>query len=177
MVELPDAVITLAQQGDRQAFYQIYQSHIGRVYALCWRLLGDRQKAEDAAQEIFIKVWEHLPAFKGDSSFATWLHSIAIRSAIDLWRRDRRLSFVDAAELDMSIDGSIGGREAMDGDSRDLERAIQRLPAQAKAVFVLCALEGYQHKEIAELLNIAEGSSKAHYHRARNLLRGLLSEH
>ncbi|MDH7942870.1 RNA polymerase sigma factor [Pseudohongiella sp. SYSU M77423] len=170
-----DLVVVRAQRGDRQAFYQIYQEHVGRVYAVCWRLLGDRQKAEDAAQEIFIKVWEALPDFKGDSSLATWLRSIATRTAIDLWRKDKRLHFVDAQDFVADIDRQ-GGEQGMDGENRDLEMAIQRLPTQARAVFILCALEGYQHNEIADLLQIAEGSSKAQYHRARTLLRGFLSE-
>ncbi|ALO44977.1 RNA polymerase sigma factor [Pseudohongiella spirulinae] len=172
MSKVIDAVVARAMRGDRQAFFRIYQEHIGRVYAICWRLLGDRQRAEDAAQEIFIKVWEHLPRFKGDSSFMTWLRSIATRTAIDHWRREQRLQFVDSGVEETEI-GSI---PAMDAENHDLEQAIQRLPSQARAVFILFALEGYQHSEIAELLGIAEGSSKAQYHRARTLLRGFLGE-
>ncbi len=173
-----ETAIRLAQDGDRQAFYLLYRENIGRVYAVCWRLLGDRQKAEDACQEVFIKVWQKLPGFQGDSSFATWLHRIATRTVIDLWRKDRRLTFVDVTELTDTAD-----RQAQDAalgkeitETRDLEQTIQRLPPQAKAVFILFALEGYQHSEIADMLGIAEGSSKAQYHRARQLLRGFLSE-
>lgn len=170
-------VIRSAQNGDRQAFYLLYQQHISRVYAVCWRLLGDAQKAEDACQEIFIKVWQRLPEFKGDSTLATWLHSIATRTAIDLWRQDKRLRFVDSDELNDSADAlQADAPQPAPGQQRDLELAIQRLPAQAKAVFILFALEGYQHNEIADVLNIAEGSSKAQYHRARQLLRGFLGE-
>lgn len=170
-------VIRSAQNGDRQAFYLLYQQHISRVYAVCWRLLGDAQKAEDACQEIFIKVWQRLPEFKGDSTLATWLHSIATRTAIDLWRQDKRLRFVDSDELNESVDVlHADSKQPAPGDARDLELAIQRLPAQAKAVFILFALEGYQHNEIADVLDIAEGSSKAQYHRARQLLRGFLGE-
>lgn len=168
--------IRKAQRGDREAFRALYQQHIGRVYALCWRLLADRQKAEDASQEIFVKVWQCLPDFKGDSSFSTWLHSIAMRTAIDCWRRDKRLTFVDPDQVDGLLEQDRPTVAAGGTDGRDLERAMQLLPPQAKAVFVLFALEGYQHKEIAALLNIAEGSSKAQYHRARQLLRGFLSE-
>ena len=170
-------VIRSAQKGDRKAFYELYQLHIARVYAVCWRLLGDVQKAEDACQEIFIKVWQRLPEFKGDSSLSTWLHSIATRTAIDVWRLDKRLHFVEAEEVEATADhAQLLDHKVEDAEARDLERAIQRLPAQAKAVFVLFALEGYQHTEIAALLGIAEGSSKAQYHRARQLLRGFLGE-
>lgn len=170
-------VIRSAQNGDRQAFYLLYQQHVARVYAVCWRLLGDAQKAEDACQEIFIKVWQRLPEFKGDSTLATWLHSIATRTAIDLWRQDKRLRFVDSDDLNDAADAlQAESTQPAPGQQRDLELAIQRLPAQAKAVFILFALEGYQHNEIAGLLDIAEGSSKAQYHRARQLLRGFLGE-
>jgi len=171
-------VIRAAQNGDRHAFYVLYQQHISRVYAICWRLLGDAQKAEDACQEIFIKVWQRLPEFKGDSTLATWLHSIATRTAIDIWRKDKHLCFVDNDELSDSAE-ALQAQSPQDsrGQERDLELAIQRLPAQAKAVFILFALDGYQHNEIGSLLGIAEGSSKAHYHRARQLLRGFLGEY
>lgn len=170
-------VIQLAQKGDRQAFHLLYQQHVGRVYAVCWRLLGDAQKAEDACQEIFIKVWQRLPEFKGDSSLGTWLYSIATRTAIDLWRQDKRLRFADSEEVNDTADAlQLDQQGSAPGEGRDLELAIQRLPAQAKAVFILFALEGYQHTEIATMLGIAEGSSKAQYHRARQLLRGFLGE-
>jgi RNA polymerase sigma-70 factor (ECF subfamily) len=171
------SAIRRAQEGDRQAFHGLYQQHIGRVYAVCWRLLGDRQKAEDVSQEIFVKVWQCLPDFKGDSSFTTWLHTIATRAAVDCWRRDRRLTFVAPDQVDEWVEhAGMAFESAGVAQARDLEQAIQRLPAQAKAVFVLFALEGHQHNEIAVLLNIAEGSSKSQYHRARQLLRGFLSE-
>ncbi len=170
-------VIKLAQKGDRHAFHLLYQQHVSRVYAVCWRLLGDAQKAEDACQEIFIKVWQHLPEFKGDSALGTWLHSIAARTAIDLWRQDKRLHFADSEEIDNTADAlQLESHQQLAAETRDLELAIQRLPAQAKAVFILFAIEGYQHTEIATMLDIAEGSSKAQYHRARQLLRGFLDD-
>jgi len=170
-------VIKLAQKGDRHAFHLLYQQHVSRVYAVCWRLLGDAQKAEDACQEIFIKVWQRLSEFKGDSALGTWLHSIAARTAIDLWRQDKRLHFADSEEVDNTADAlQLESHQQVAAEARDLELAIQRLPAQAKAVFILFAIEGYQHTEIATMLDIAEGSSKAQYHRARQLLRGFLDD-
>jgi RNA polymerase sigma-70 factor, ECF subfamily len=170
-----EQAIRLAQSGDRQAYQLLYRAHIGRVYAICWRLLGDRQKAEDACQEVFIKVWQTLPTYRGDSNFSTWLRSIATRTVIDLWRKDKRLKFVDADELIDEVERKHQ-HSSLAFEGKDLEQAIQRLPAQAKAVFVLFAVEGYQHTEIADMLDMAEGSSKAQYHRARQLLRGFLSD-
>ena len=170
--ELAQAVAA-AKQGDKQAFYSLYQQFIGRVYAICWRLLANKQKAEDACQEVFIKVWQQLPQFRGDSSFATWLHSIATRTAIDIWRQEKYLRLTDSADDNDSL--SEPWMECS-GNSAALEQAIQRLPAQARAVFVLFALEGYQHQEIAALLGIAEGTSKAQYFRARQLLQEWLAD-
>ena len=170
-MEIAQAVAA-AKEGDKKAFYQLYQQFVGRVYAICWRLLGNKQKAEDASQEIFIKVWQQLPAFRGDSSFGTWLHTIATRTAIDLWRQEKHLRLTDSSDeqpelADVATECS---------SAAPLEQAIQRLPAQARAVFVLFALEGYQHQEIATMLGIAEGTSKAQYFRARQLLQEWLAD-
>jgi len=170
-MEIAQAVAA-AKEGDKKAFYQLYEQFVGRVYAICWRLLGNKQKAEDASQEIFIKVWQQLPAFRGDSSFGTWLHTIATRTAIDLWRQEKHLRLIDSSDeqpelADVATECS---------SAAPLEQAIQRLPAQARAVFVLFALEGYQHQEIATMLGIAEGTSKAQYFRARQLLQEWLAD-
>lgn len=177
----PEQLIATAKQGDKQAFYQLYQLYVGRVYAICWRLLANKQQAEDASQEVFIKVWQQLPAFRGESRFATWLHSVATRTAIDYWRQQKNLRLTDSRDqLELTepstqacpAEHSVVGN----GELAQLEQAIQRLPAQARAVFVLFALEGYQHQEIASMLNIAEGSSKSQYHRARQLLQEWLTD-
>ena len=171
-MEIAQAVAA-AKEGDKQAFYHLYQQFVGRVYAICWRLLGNKQKAEDASQEIFIKVWQQLPAFRGDSSFATWLHTIATRTAIDLWRQDKHLRLTDSSDEQPELAETA---TECSSAAAPLEQAIQRLPAQARAVFVLFALEGYQHQEIATLLGIAEGTSKAQYFRARQLLQEWLAD-
>lgn len=171
-MEIAQAV-TAAQKGDKQAFYYLYQQYVGRVYAICWRLLANKQKAEDASQEIFIKVWQQLAGFRGDSSFATWLHSIATRTAIDIWRQEKYLRLTDSSDEQPELTEQT---VECASEEAPLEQAIQRLPAQARAVFVLFALEGYQHQEIATLLGIAEGTSKAQYFRARQLLQEWLAD-
>lgn len=162
-------VITAASNGDRKAFYVLYRQFCNRVYAICWRLLADQQKAEDATQETFIKVWQQLPEFKGNSQFSTWLHTIATRTAVDAWRQDK-------LQRQSDNDDVLEQFAVPDSEHEGLEQAIQKLPPQARAVFVLFALEGYQHQEIAGLLDIAPGTSKAQYHRARQLLKEWLSE-
>ncbi|MCT6699193.1 RNA polymerase sigma factor [Rheinheimera sp. 4Y26] len=164
-----DSWIQQAKNGDQQAFFMLYQQFKGKVYAICLRLLADRAQAEDGCQEAFVRIWQQLPAFRGDSSFATWLHTIASRTAVDLWRKNKILRLSTDEEVPEQAVELLPENSA-------LEQAILRLPHQARAVFVLFALEGYQHQEIARLLDIAEGSSKAQYHRARQLLRGWLDE-
>lgn len=163
-------LIHASQRGNLKAFQHLHSLFVNRAYTVCFRLLADVQKAEDACQETFIKVWQQLPNFRGESSFATWLHSIATRTAIDAWRKDKILRLVDEVEADEQA------ASEENGISNDLEQAIAQLPRQARAVFVLFAIEGYTHKEIAQLLMIAEGSSKAHYHRARQILQESLGE-
>lgn len=170
MAEELQQLIRAAQSGDLTSFRQLHTQFVGRAYSVCLRLLVDVQKAEDACQETFIKVWQQLPQFRGDSAFGTWLHRIATRTAIDLWRKDKLLRLVDEGEPDSHA------ALAEEGLPKDLEQAIAALPRQARAVFVLYAIEGYTHAEIGTLLDIAEGSSKAHYHRARQLLQESLSD-
>lgn len=170
MAEELQQLIRAAQAGDLASFQRLHAQFVGRAYSVCLRLLVDAHKAEDACQETFIKVWQQLPQFRGDSAFGTWLHRIATRTAIDLWRKDKLLRLVDEDEPDSH------SARAEEGVPKDLEEAIAALPRQARAVFVLFAIEGYTHGEIGTLLDIAEGSSKAHYHRARQLLQESLSE-
>ena len=169
MPEQLDNWVQQAKNGDQQAFFLIYHHFKGRVFAICLRLLAERSQAEDACQEAFVRIWQQLPTFRGESSFATWLHTIASRAAVDLFRRNK------VSRLNVDVEVPDVGYEVAHADPQ-LEQAIMRLPDQARAVFVLFALEGYQHQEIAEMLAIAEGSSKAQYHRARQLLRGWLDE-
>ena len=162
-----------AQQGDRDAFEQLYRLHAGRVYALCLRLAGDAVEARRLAQDAFVRAWERLPGFRGDSAFSSWMHRLAVnvvladrRAAV---RRHRRVAVDgDAAE-------AVGGAGDWTPERLDLERAIAALPPGARAVFVLFDIEGYGHEEIAAMTGIASGTSKAQLHRARRLLREALS--
>ena len=166
-----EACIRLAQGGDQKAFHALFLLFRDRVYAVCVRMLSHPQQAEDATQEVFLRVWQQLPGFRGDSQFSTWLHTVATRTAIDVWRKLKRHSGHDddsALELMAAPESEV--------HQRDLDAGIARLPDQARAVFVLFALEGYTHQEIGDLLNIAVGSSKSQYHRARQLLRSWLDE-
>ena len=166
----------LAGQGDRAAFETLYTRHRNRVFALVWRLCGgDHGLAEDLLQEAFVRAWQKLDSFRGDSRFATWLHRLTVNVALS----DRRIR-VRRLERETALEGAAertasGAQDVYAGTNMDLEQAISRLPERARTVLVLFDVEGYSHAEIAELAGMAVGSSKAQLHRARKLLRKALT--
>lgn len=165
-------LIRRAQAGDHEAFRELYQEHVGRVYALCLRLAGDGARAEELTQDVFVRAWRGLRGFRGESALSSWLHRLTVNVVL-MERRaaERRARRVVAME---DPDAGSGGREVPVGLALDLERAIAALPDGAREVFVLHDVEGYRHAEIAALLDVAEGTSKAQLFRARRLLREML---
>ncbi len=166
-------LIRRAAGGEVEAFEQLYREHAGRVLALCLRMTRDRGEAEELVQDVFVRVWEKLASFRGGSAFSTWLHRVAVNTVIENLRakarwRDRHDALVDAAEATDSVFANQAGADI------DLEKAIAKLPVQARMVFVLHDIEGHKHREIAAQTGLAVGTSKAHLHRARQLLRDLL---
>jgi len=164
-------LVRRAGEGDVEAYEMLYRKHVGRVHALCLRMTRNRSEAEELTQETFVRVWERLGSFRGESAFSTWLHRVAVNVVVtELRRRGRwRERFIEGEEVDVAQPAFASG-----GDL-DLERAIAGLSPQARLVFVLHDVEGYKHGEIAELTGLAVGTSKAHLHRARLLLREELS--
>ncbi len=164
-----------AQAGDRIAFEQLYLGHRDRIYALCWRLCGgDRALAEDMMQDAFVRAWNKLHLFRGEAKFGTWLHRVTVN--VVLSDRRIRLRRVQREQpLNEVVERSlVGDRDVYAGLREDLEVAIGKLPERARTVLVLYDIEGYQHKEIAEMTGMAVGSSKAQLHRARKLVREML---
>lgn len=163
--------IRRAQTGDVDAFEQLYRDHAGRIYALCLRLSGgDSSGATELMQDVFIRAWRRLSTFRGDCAFASWLHRLAVNTMLENARGDRRRS---ARVLTMEDTSRLEGAARSSGvDLRmDMEDAIASLPKGARLAFVLHDVEGYQHQEIAEQLDVSVGTIKAQLHRARRLLR------
>ena len=161
-----------ARAGDRAAFRRLYEEHVGRVYALCMRLTGDGDEAEDRTQDVFVRAWQKLESYRGESAFSTWLHRLTVNVVLT----ERRASGRRAARVSAATATDPRAEPApRAGLHVDLERAIAALPPGARAVFVLYDVEGYGHKEIAVMTGIAAGTSKAQLHRARRLLREALS--
>jgi RNA polymerase sigma-70 factor (ECF subfamily) len=167
-------LVERARGGDEEAFGALYRTHVGRVHALCLRLSGDAQAAGELTQDVFVRVWEALPTFRGESAFASWLHRIAVNVFLGhrraTGRRERRVfATEEPARLERADQLTRNP-----GLELDLQQAIAALPPGARTVFVLHDIEGYQHGEIASMTGIAEGTSKAQLFRARRLLREAL---
>ena len=166
----PDDLVARAQAGDQTAFRDLYRQHAGRVYALCLRLTGDGRDAEERTQDVFVRLWDRVRSFRGESAFSSWLHRLAVNVVLNARRATgRREQRVMTVEDPGALERNRGS--TTEGLSIDLERAIAGLPDGAREVFVLYDIEGYAHAEIAELVGIAEGTSKAQLFRARRLLR------
>ena len=166
-------LISAAQLGDEAAFRSLYELSVDRVYALCLRLAADPGLAEELTQDVFVRAWEKLRSFRGESAFSTWLHRLTVNVVLTekrtRGRREKRI--FPAGELE---DLERPRSTPAPGTRLDLEQAIAALPAGARAVFVLHDIEGYQHEEIAEMSGLAAGTSKAQLFRARRLLREML---
>jgi len=165
-------LVDKAGNGDRVAFEKLYRLNRNRIYALMWRLSGgDAALAEDLLQDSFIRAWQKLDSFRGDSKFGTWLHKLAANVALsDRRTRVRRLEHETALNI-VTERLATGEKDVYAGERMDLEQAISKLPERARTVLVLYDIEGYSHAEIAEIAGMAVGSSKAQLHRARNLVR------
>ena len=175
------ADIKAAAAGDRVAFERVYRRNAARVYSLCLRMTGSVTRAEELTQDVFVRVWEKLPLFRGESAFTTWMHSLAVNVVLSA-RKTEALDFGRKAEQGGDGDDETEAWDAAAGPDKvtfsgeriDLERAIAKLPAGARRVFVLHDVEGYKHEELAGMLGITTGGSKAQLHRARLLLRKAL---
>lgn len=167
--------VVLAAEGDTAAFERVYQAHMPRIFNLARRMAGP-DAADELTQDVFVRVWQKLALFRGESSFATWLHRLAVNVIIERFRtlgtaRQRFLADGEAA-----LEVAPATRTKHLDLSMDLQAAIEQLPPGARTVFVLHDVEGYRHEEIGTLLGVSSGTSKSQLHRARQTLRGLLTK-
>jgi RNA polymerase sigma-70 factor (ECF subfamily) len=171
-VPLSVSDVARAAEGDRRAFERLYREHVDRVFSLCLRMVGDRGAAEELTQDVFVRAWEKLALFRGESAFSTWLHRLAVNVVLTARKTTGRRLARDGGD-DETID-AVAAPPLAPGDRMDLEAAIAGLPPGARRIFVLHDVEGYKHEEIADFLGITSGGSKAQLHRARMLLREAL---
>jgi RNA polymerase sigma-70 factor (ECF subfamily) len=162
-----------AQRGDLSAFERLYRDNERRVFALCLRLSADAALAEELTQEVFVRAWRKLGSFRGDSAFSTWLHPLAVNVALSE-RRSRRRRDARIVAVPDPADAERTPGVPRPEQGFDLQKAMAALPPGARAVFVLHDVEGRTHEEIAAMLDLAPGTSKAQLSRARRLLREAL---
>jgi RNA polymerase sigma-70 factor (ECF subfamily) len=167
-------LVDRARGGDSSAFEQLYRDNVGRVMAVCYRMTGDRTLAEELTQDAFVRAWQRLDSFRGDSAFSSWMHPLAVNVALTERRsRRRRLARVFAVE---DLANEAGAAPPHDPTAAfDIDKALTFLPPGARETFVMHDVEGWQHDEIASQTGVAVGTSKAQLHRARKLLRGALT--
>ena len=158
----------LAASGDAHAYERLYRSHLARIHSLARRMISP-DTADEVTQDVFVRAWEKLHTFRGESAFGTWLHRLAInvilggRANLGIQRQ----RYQDGDEVFETVSAKPVTPEL----GMDFETAIGRLPKGARQVFVLHDVEGFKHEEIADNLGISVGTSKAQLHRARMMLR------
>ncbi|MEW5827972.1 MAG: sigma-70 family RNA polymerase sigma factor [Chloroflexota bacterium] len=168
-------LVILAQRGDRNAFGELVQRHSRGVLGVAYRLCGESQLAEDAAQETFLRAWLNLSGFHPQTSLRNWLYRIAVNAVTDMLRKDRRLAPQDVDEMDLT-DPRPGpeSRVARDEGSALVTRAVLSLPEASRAALVLKEYEGLSYQEIAGLLDIPLGTVMSRLNYARKRLKEIL---
>ena len=167
-------VVRRAQNGDVAAFEAIYRANTTAIYALCRRMVGDEREARDLVQDVFVRAWQRLPTFRGQSALATWLHRLAVNVVLEHMRSAKRdlARFIDS---DDDPTNELPATRAASPDTQmDIDRAVAQLPAGARTVFVLHDIHGYSHDEISQMTGIAPGTARAQLFRARRALMRVL---
>ncbi len=180
-VESERSLVQRAQRGDEQAFASLFQGHKKRVYSVCLLMTKDVAEAEDLTQEAFMQVFRSVGSFRGDSAFSTWLYRIAVNTVLMKLRRRKAPALVsldepvsaespslrrDVGRADLNLSGAV--------DRIALRRAMQELPEGCRQIFALHEVQGYQHHEIAKMLDCSVGNSKSQLHKAKMKMRDLL---
>jgi RNA polymerase sigma-70 factor, ECF subfamily len=169
-------LVARCRAGDPDAFETLYRQHASRIYTLACRMAGSPEDGEDLLQEIFLQAHRKLESFKGDAAIGTWLYRLAVNHCLD-YVRSRQAKMNKLTEtLDAESSFEPAARRETPIARVDLERAIERLPEGCREAFVLHDVEGFDHKEVAGLLGIAEGTSKSQVFNARVKLRGYLGK-
>lgn len=171
-------LIRRAQNGDASAFEHLYRSHSRHVYSVCLRMLKNAADAEDITQQVFLILFRKIGTFCGESRLSTWLHRVTVNAVLMHMRRkragDARTESLDAELLPFHVISDHSMESAV--DRINLRRALRQLPAGARRMFLMYALLGYRHHEIAKLESCSVGCSKSQVYKARKRLQALLAQ-
>ncbi|HVN08557.1 MAG TPA: sigma-70 family RNA polymerase sigma factor [Patescibacteria group bacterium] len=183
--EIPEAeAIRRAQNGDPDAFERLYRLHSRRVYSVVLRMVGNPAEAEDLTQEAFLQLFRKIHTFRGDAAFSTWLHRLSVNVVLMRLRKKTlpQTSLDEPADADDETSGpkrDVGAEDPLIEGSVDrvhLERAVAELPPGYRMVFLLHDVQGYEHNEIARIMECSIGNSKSQLHKARTRLREILQD-
>jgi RNA polymerase sigma-70 factor (ECF subfamily) len=173
------ALVERCRNGDLGAFEELYRAHSRRLYGVAVRMLGNPADAEDMLQEIFLAAHRKMESFRGDSALGTWLYRLAVNLCLDYLRSrtGRAIHLTEALDDEPALpDSASQGLAASAVTKLDLERALAQLPEGCRTAFVLHDVQGLEHREVGEIMGIAEGTSKSQVHKARLRLRALLAK-
>lgn len=173
-------LIARAKEGSEQAFAALFNMHKRRVYTLCLHMSKDTAKAEDLTQDAFMRVFRKLHTFRGEAKFSTWLYRIALNTVLANFRKGKSEAL--SLDTEIRVDSTFVRQEVGRGDAQllgvidriTLLRAIEELPPGCRTIFILHDVEGYEHHEVADLLECSVGNSKAQLHKARKKIRNWL---
>lgn len=171
-----EELISRLKRADRQAQKELYDKYSGLFYVICLRYSANSDEAKDILQEGFLKIFLNIKQYNGKGSFEGWMKRIIINNAINSYHKElKRRYAVDIDDL-YNLEGDNYEIDKADFSYEELLELIQKLPKGYRTVFNLFAIEGYKHKEIAEMLNISESTSKSQYHRAKKILQTWLTK-
>ncbi len=173
-------LVVRCQKGERQAQYELYQRYKDWVFNIAFRMANHQQDAEDITQIVFVRLFRKIDSFRGDSAFSSWLYRMTVNLCINHYRKEKRHK--ERISNDLSDAEKTHGATLHNSHRREerfnlrphLEKAIRQLPEKYRMVFTLHDIEGYNHKEIGQMMNIADGTSKSQLHKARKELRRTL---
>ena len=170
-------LLSRSQRGDKEAFSELVTRTQRRVYNLAYRVLGNRQEAEDLTQEVYVRAWRALPRFRGESKFSTWLYRITTNACFNRRRRlSAQLHAVDERDMERIPGGQRDpAQQTIEGERRaTLWASVGRLPAAYRLAITLFYQEQLSYVEIAEMLSLPVGTVKSHLNRARRALAEML---
>lgn len=174
MLEEESQLVIRSQNGDQIAYEKLYKANVGKVYALCLRLCGQKELAEDLTQESFIRAWQKLGSFRGDSKFSSWLFRLSSNVVIGHLRKHNKWQ-VDSLDKEGSYETSEWDQTQSQnrpfGLHQEIDKGLRCLSDTARMVLIMYEYLGFQHNEISKITGMAVGTSKTHLHRARTTLK------
>ena len=175
VLNIHEALIARCKAGDREAHYKLYKLYSRAMFNVSFRITGREEDAEDALQEAFISAFKNLDSYRGDAAFGAWLKRIVVNKAINTLKKRKHEAIPDDEQWDVAED-EPGAEYKEELTVEQVRKAINELPDGYRTVLSLYLLEGYDHEEIAGILNITESTSKSQLNRAKNKLREILNE-